>query len=549
MRRMCSVAVVSSVTVALFSAGVAHASVSAGGPARMGRAPGIAWGPCSDPPLRKDHAQCGYVSVPLDYSDPHGQRIKIAVSRIMHTATGRHYQGVILENPGGPGESGLAYDTYIISTLKAEGYGAAVADYDWIGFDPRGAGSSKPAISCIPDYFKPDRPSYVPHTRAQVDYWLARSQSYAQACNAASPLQWALLRNMTTRDVAMDVDRIRQALGQRQITYYGISYGTDIGQVYATLFPSHVKRLILDSNVNPLRDGYQDFNLDQDSPYNRNEDIWLGWIAKYHKVYHLGSTETAVRKLFYATEARLAAHPAGGQVGPDEWTDIFIYAAYYQSTWVPLAEAFAAWVHQHNTAATRYLVELYRGLDAVGYDNGFAVYLSVLCTDSHWPLSWQTWARGSRALYRKAPFATWWNTWSNAPCLFWPAPSTQPVRVNGSHIKSALLFDETLDAATPFESSLVVRKLFPHSVLAAELGGTTHGATLNGDKCMDGTLAAYLETGALPPRKPHAKWDKTCPAQPQPVPPANGHIQQTNDLITPHPGGIPPLGIAALELP
>ena len=103
-----------------------------------------------------------------------------------------------------------------------------------------------------------------------------------------SPLQSALLRNMTTRDVAMDMDRIRQALGQKQITYYGFSYGTDLGQVYATLFPSHVRRLIMDSNVNPLRDGYQDFNLDQDGPFNRNVDIWLGWIAKYNKVYHLG---------------------------------------------------------------------------------------------------------------------------------------------------------------------------------------------------------------------------------------------------------------------
>jgi pimeloyl-ACP methyl ester carboxylesterase len=493
---------------------------------------GIAWGPCSDPLLVKAHAQCGYLSVPLSYSDPRGPQIKIAVSRIRHTSDRHDYQGVIVTNPGGPGGSGLNLNTFLVSVLKAEGYRAAAADYDWIGFDPRGVGSSKPAVSCIPEYLRPDRPSYIPRTPRLVRYWLHQSQRYAQACDGVSPLQSALLRNMTTRDVATDIDRIRQALGQQQITYYGFSYGTDLGQVYATLFPTRVRRLIMDSNVNPLRNWYHDVNLDQDSPYNRNVDIWLGWVAKYDKVYHLGTTENAVRKLFYTTEARLVAHPAGGKVGPDEWVDIFINAAYSQQTWPLLGQAFAGWVHTHNAAAAKQLISLYQAVDAPGYDNGLAVYLSVVCTDSHWPLNWRVWSRDSWALYRKAPFAVWWNNWFNAPCIFWPAPSSQQVQVNGTRIKSALLIDETLDAATPFEGSLVVRKLFPHSVLIAEPGGTNHADSLFGDRCVDGTIAAYLETGALPPRKPHAKWDKTCRPLPQPVPSAGHNSQRPSELIT-----------------
>jgi pimeloyl-ACP methyl ester carboxylesterase len=539
-RRLWTVASVASVMAALLpAAGAAGASAGAAGPA------GIAWGRCTDPLLVKDHAQCGYVSVPLSYADPAGRQVKIAVSRIKHTSSRRNYQGVILTNPGGPGGSGLNLNTFLISALKSEGYGAAAADYDWIGFDPRGVGSSKPAISCIPEYFRPDRPSYVPRTSRLLDYWLRASQRYAQACEDVSPLQSALLRNMTTRDVAMDMDRIRQALGQKQITYYGFSYGTDLGQVYATLFPSHVRRLIMDSNVNPLRDGYQDFNLDQDGPFNRNVDIWLGWIAKYNNVYHLGSTESAVRKLFYATEARLAAHPAGGKVGPDEWTDIFLDAGYYQQTWLQLAEAFADWVHRHNASP---LISLYQAIDTPGNDNGFAVYLSVLCTDSHWPLNWSVWNRDVSAIYRKAPFEAWGNAWFNAPCIFWPAPSSQRVQVNGSRIKNALLIDETLDAATPFQGSLVVRKLFPHSVLVAEPGGTSHADSLSGDKCVDGTIAAYLETGALPARKPHAEWDKTCAPLPRPVPSASRSSQEANQPITFHSPDAWQLGLAAVEL-
>lgn len=543
MQRLWSLAVVGGVVVAiLLAAGLASAAAG-----RNGARSGIAWGSCSDPLLKADHAQCGYVSVPLNYSDPSGQKIQIAVSRIKHTSSAEDYQGVILTNPGGPGGSGLDLNTYLISALKHEGYRAAAADYDWIGFDPRGVGSSKPAISCIPDYFRPDRPNYVPSTSRLLNYWLSASQSYAQACNDHSELQWQLLRNMTTRDVAMDMDRIRQALGQKQITYYGFSYGTDLGQVYSTMFPTHVRRLIMDSNVDPKRDGYDDFNLDQDRPFNRNVDIWLGWVAKYHSVYHLGSTESAVRKLFYSTEDALATHPAGGKVGPDEWVDIFLGAGYYEQTWLQLGQAFSNWVHKHNKAAANQLISLYEETDAPGNDNEFAVYLSVLCTDSHWPLNWSQWDSDTTAIYDRAPFEAWGNTWFNAPCIFWSAPSSNRVKVNGDGIKSALLIDETLDAATPFQGSEVVRQLFPHSVLLAEPGGTSHADSLSGDKCVDGTIAAYLETGALPARKPKAKWDKTCPPLPRPVPSTNATSQPLKPIMLPR-GQALRWGVPAVEL-
>jgi pimeloyl-ACP methyl ester carboxylesterase len=484
--------------------------------------PAIQWSPCTGQPLKAYHAQCGYVSVPLDYSKPRGAHIRIAVSRIEHTSSKADYQGDILTNPGGPGGSGLALNPYLIEPLKSEGFGAAAADYDWIGFDPRGVGSSVPAITCIPDYFGPDRPNYDPQTDQLLDYWLSESQSYAQACDDQSAEQSALLHNMTTVDVAMDMDSIRQALGQSQITYYGFSYGTDLGQVYSTLFPTHVRRLILDSNVDPLRDGYQDFNLDQDGPFNRNGDIWFAWLAKYDDVYHLGSTETAVQDLYYATQEQLANDPAAGIVGPDEWNDIFLEAGYYEQTWLQLGQAFSEWVNKPDAAAAKNLVNLYEETDTPGNDNEFAVYLSVLCTDSQWPLNWSVWNHNVSAINEKAPFETWDNAWFNAPCIFWSAPSSTQFQVNGSGISSALLIDETLDAATPFQGSEVVRQLFPNSVLLAEPGGTSHADSLSGDLCVDGTIAAYLESGKLPKRNPNAKWDKTCAPLPPPVPSGGG---------------------------
>jgi hypothetical protein len=172
----------------------------------------------------------------------------------------------------------------------------------------------------------------------------------------------------------------------------------------------------------------------------------------------------------------------------------------------------------HPAAAAKNLVALYQGSDGVGNDNGFAGYLAVECTDAHWPLSWARWSRDNTRINRVAPFETWGNAWFIAPCRVWKAPETRPVRVDGRGIRSALLIDETLDAATPFEGSLEVRRLFPHSVLLAEPGGTSHADSLFGDLCVDRTIASYLEHGTLPARNPNARWDKTCKPLPRPVP-------------------------------
>ena len=477
----------------------------------------LRWGKCADPALQQAQAKCALLSVPLNYRHPAGPKIKIAVSRIMHTSSKKNYQGIILTNPGGPGGSGLNLNVFLVGALQAEHLGAAASSYDWIGFDPRGVGSSVPALTCEPNYFSADRLSYNPTTGAILHYWKARSAQYAGACETHSKAQAALLDNMTTVDAAKDMDSIRQALRQSKITYYGFSYGTYLGQVYSTLFPSHVRRIILDSNVDPRRVWYQ-ANLDQDIAFNRNIKIWFGWLAKYHKVYHLGRTESAVQNLWYAEKARLAKHPILGQVGPDEWTDIFLTAGYFQQTWLQLGAALATWEHGRGTAAGKNLVALYQSSDTVGNDNGFAVYSAVQCTDVQWPLRWARWSRDNTRVNRIAPFETWGNAWFNAPCLYWKAPATVPTRVNGSGIKNALLIDETLDAATPFGGSLEVRKLFPHSVLLAEPGGTTHADSLSGNLCVDTTLAAYLLHGTLPARNPHARWDKTCQPLPVPVP-------------------------------
>src|SRR5947209_13971725 len=125
-----------------------------------------------------------------------------------------------------------------------------------------------------------------------------------------------------TIDSARVMDSIRAGVWQKQINYYSFSYGTYLGQVYATLFPTRMRRMVLDSNVDPRKVWYQ-ANLDQDVAFEKNIKIWFGWLAKYDSVYHLGTTEDAVEKLFYKIQYDLRSQPAEGKIGPDEWTDIF----------------------------------------------------------------------------------------------------------------------------------------------------------------------------------------------------------------------------------
>jgi hypothetical protein len=146
-----------------------------------------------------------------------------------------------------------------------------------------------------------------------------------------------------------------------------------------------------------------------------------------------------------------------------------------------------------------------------------------------WPQQWSTWARDNWATFAQAQFETWANAWFNAPCLNWPAPAHKPLTIDGSRVRSALLIDQTLDAPTPFEGSLEVRRLYPNASLIALPGGTEHGSSLSGDACLDDQVAAYLANGTLPPRKPGDGPDTTCAPLPLPVPDAapaaNGSVK------------------------
>jgi pimeloyl-ACP methyl ester carboxylesterase len=351
-------------------------------------------------------------------------------------------------------------------------------------------------VSCEAGYFKPVRPDYVPASAADEQVWLDRSQEYARACGRK---YGSLLDHLKTADAARDLESMRVALGQEKINYLGASYGTYLGAVYATLYPGRVRRMVLDSIVQPSRVWYGS-NLDQDYAFDTSVKSFFAWIAHHDPVYHLGGDPAVVEKGYYSLREELKAHPAGGVVGPDELDDTFQIGGYLAAAWPELARAWSSYAMKGDPVS---LISRYRAWGA-SKEGEFAVYNAVQCTDAAWTRDWSLWRADTARVYAAAPYQAWSNAWYNAPCLYWPAKPGIPVPLAaGKGLPDMLMFQATLDA---------MHQIFKGSRLVIEDGGRTHGVLQRGNDCLDDKFNAYLATGALPPDVSH------CKRLPDPVP-------------------------------
>ncbi|MFI6601359.1 alpha/beta hydrolase [Nonomuraea sp. NPDC050536] len=482
----------------------------------------VAWGPCGgsqttvdqalgqvvrqDPEPASPGVECATISVPLDYRQPWGQSIKLALNRIKgKVSRDANHLGTLLVNPGGPGASGRDLAEYVAAALPEKVAGR----FDVVGFDPRGVGASEPALHCVDPnrYYAPPRPDAVPHGVAAERRLLSRAKEYADSCGDL----WAwMLPYMTTENSARDMDTIREALGEPQISYLGYSYGTYLGGVYATLFPGHLKRLVLDSTVDPRGVWYGD-NLAQDRAFDDRHKKFLAWTATNNRVYKLGRSLKQTSFAWYSMRSRLAGRPAGGVVGPSELDDIFTVGGYTDTIWPQLAQAWSAYVRKGDVKG---LVGLYNRQAKQGpeEENNYAVYLGVQCRDAGWPRDWSTWHADMTRLNRSAPFMTWPNAWYNAPCAFWSVRGGTPVSIHSSpQLPPILMLQSVGDAATPYSGAVDMRSRFPGARMVVD-GGGNHGVSLAGNTCVDRYLADYLNDGTLPAE------GASCPGLPAPKP-------------------------------
>ena len=467
----------------------------------------LRWHACTGQAAQQGVPKCTTLSVPVDYANPGGRHISLALDMIPATAPRSQQQGVLLVNPGGPGGSGLSLAAEVAQGLSP----SVAAKYDIVGFDPRGVGSSVPALSCDPGFFDGPRPNYIPANPAAEQVLINRAKTYAADCGKR--FGW-LLPHLTTQDTARDMDAIRAAFGVSKINYFAFSYGTYLGQVYATLFPDRVRRMVLDSVVDPAGVWYAD-NVDQDYAFQGRMEAFFAWVAKYDETYHLGSTAAQVQAAWYRARNRLLAHPVNGTIGADEFDDTFLQGGYLDELWPGFAQALSSYL---NDGQAGDLMTQYQEYGKQG-ENEFAVYNAVQCSDVGWPRNWSFWTSDTERIYAKAPFQAWDNAWFNAACAFWPVKGpAKPLQIKGTGLPGILMLQGTLDPATPYAGAQDAHKLLPSARMVVVKGGGNHGQSMEqpSNSCVQGYLNAYLATGALPSNP--GTVNATCPAVPAPTP-------------------------------
>lgn len=500
----------------------------AAGAARAARAAadaGIDWEKCPASQELPAYAECGEVTVPADYAAPDGADLRLTVSRKRATGPARQRQGPLIHNPGGPGADGMSFPLY--ATVRGEVWRKLNRAYDLIGYAPRGVGRSgqvrcrdaqASAGSSRAPYPSDEAASRSPLTPSDADKLEMRRHAAALAAGCARDHRTRLAR-FTTADNARDLDVLRAALHSEKATFTGTSYGAYLGSVYATLFPGHVRRLVLDSPADPRpeRIGYREV-LAQSAAFQHRWGDFTSWAARHHRVYGLGTTARAVRGRFdeareafdrRAADRRTADVSAERAPGSRELLRAYLAAGYGDESWPRLASALADF-HEGDPRALTQVTAHGPGAGTERHDSDSA-YLAVRCSEGGWPRTWSRWNRDGTALARRAPFHTWENLRANLPCAYWRGRPARPVDVRAAprRLPPVLLLAATRDAATPYEGAVHTWGRLPGSSLVTEVGAGTHGVA-DGNECADRHLAAYLLKGVTP--GPAAD----CPARPEP---------------------------------
>ncbi len=447
------------------------------------------WTGCADEALDAAGARCADVTVPLDYRQPDGRTITVAVSRLKADPARR--RGVMLSNPGGPGAAGLNHGLLLRRVLSPD----VVDRYDLIGMDPRGIGRST-AVGCGWPVGTMLRSAGV--DRAGFDRTVALESDLARRCAEQSG---DLLPYITTRNTARDMDVVRGALGERRISYLGVSYGTYLGAVYAQMFPQRTDRLVLDSAVDPRRYGVGMIQ-DMGAPSEAALDGWAAWTAQRDADYHLGTTARQVRAGVAELIRGAARAPIGiGEYRVDEHVTpmvLFVLLA------TPLLRpVLARAVRELTDAAAGRPVEPSRELAFVldsqlkpnPVEKG-AAQAAVMCGDTAAPRDpeWY-WRNIRRSLDTQPVFGAFAN--NITACAFWAPPREQPTVVRNN--RPALILQATGDTRSAYRNAVVLNKAMTGSRLVTLEDVAVHGVFgTYPNRCVENAVNTYLATGALP---------------------------------------------------
>lgn len=467
--------------------------------------------------------ECASIKVPLDY-DTLDDFIELPLVRIPASDPGNR-QGAILANPGGPGGSGISF-VLGFGPLAGLFFGPEVpAQFDLVGFDPRGIGQSAPlrCFDTADEAVEVFPPTAFPLTLSELRDFARGDAALARAC-LTYPGAKRLAEHMSTANVARDMDVIRASMGDASLNFLGLSYGTYVAATYANLFPERVRAVVADGVLDPV--------------------AWVNKEAKVPFSTRLRSDEGAqetLEEFFVQCEAAAPGNcafapdpsarydalaerllespieidnPVTGGATPFTYQDLigfslgnlynpFSYASMAQGLAFFESIAFAP----EGQAAPEISPAVLAYMEEEPYENFVEGFPGVGCVDTNNPRSYLKFARaGVQADAEYGYFGRLW-TWSASPCILWPYKDKDRYEGPFTAVTAApvLAIGNLYDPATRYEGAQALRALLPNSALLTvdAPGHTSLGVSLcagaaTGQYFLDPAVAATLDGFTCP---------------------------------------------------
>lgn len=429
--------------------------------------------------------RCATLTVPLDPAKPALGTVGLALTR--HRATGARV-GALLINPGGPGASAIGYVQGNYDSLPA----TLRSRFDIVAFDPRGVGRSDPvhcaSTAALDTYFHLDP---TPDSAAETAKFNAGNKGFADGCRARSA---RILPYVSTKVVAHDMERVRQALGEPKLTYLGYSYGTSIGAAYLDAFPTHVRAMVLDGALDP-RLTWDQLLAGQSRGFDEALRSFLDDCE---------ATDCAFRKAvsgdlgdaYDALAASVETHELTGagsrKVGPAEFSYGVGQALYSKNYWQYLGSALAK-AKDGDGADLLALSDSYLERTTKGYANTIEANNAVNCIDRPWPRTDAPYHALAKEVAKKYPRFGPAIALSGGVCEFWSLPpANTPHAVSGAGGPPIVVVGTTRDPATPYSWAQALASQLTDGILITHVGdGHTayHGGAA---RCLTTPINAYL---------------------------------------------------------
>jgi pimeloyl-ACP methyl ester carboxylesterase len=431
--------------------------------------------------------QCATLTVPLDYTDATKGTIDLSLKR--HAAGGNDRIGSLLVNPGGPGVPGTSLVDQATLAFSED----LLDHFDIVGWDPRGTGASSP-IDCVDDLDPLFSLDPIPDTPAEKQALIDASKQFDDACAARSG---KLLPYVSTQDTARDMDEIRRALGEDKVSYFGFSYGSQLGATYATMFPTHVRAMVIDGAADPNA-GYVESTKQQVVGLERGlQQMMDDCATKTTCAFrHNGNPMAAYEALM----TKLAASPlpsTGGRpaVGPGIAIYGVVSGLYVKEYWPLVTQALAA-AERGDGSKLLALYDAYvERLPNGTWTNSFEDLIAINCLDDPGPKDPafpDTYAAQLRSL---SPHFGDWAAYSYN-CIFWPVSQKPPLKITGAGAGPIVVVGTTGDPITPIESTKNMASALEGGVLVTVQAEQHTGYMVN--DCVDAAVDDYLVALTVP---------------------------------------------------